>query len=31
MRDCIERKLPVLTAGKTWKALRVGVEIRVIR
>lgn len=27
----IERKLPVLTADKAWKALRVGVEIRVIR
>ncbi len=27
----IQRKLPVLTADKAWKALRVGVEIRVIR
>lgn len=27
----IERKLPVLTADKAWKTLRVGVEIRVIR
>jgi PIN domain nuclease of toxin-antitoxin system len=27
----IERKLPVLTADKAWKALRLGVEIRVIR
>lgn len=27
----MERKLPVLTADKAWKALRVGVEIRVIR
>jgi ribonuclease VapC len=27
----LERKLPVLTADKAWKALRVGVEIRVIR
>jgi PIN domain nuclease of toxin-antitoxin system len=26
-----ERKLPVLTADKAWKTLRVGVEIRVIR
>jgi ribonuclease VapC len=27
----IHRKLPVLTADKAWKSLRVGVEIRVIR
>ncbi len=27
----LERKLPVLTADKAWKGLRVGVEIRVIR
>lgn len=27
----IERKLPVLTADRAWKALRIGVEVRVIR
>lgn len=27
----IDRKLPVLTADKAWKGLKVGVEIRVIR
>jgi ribonuclease VapC len=27
----IERKLPVLTADKVWKGLRLGVEVRVIR
>lgn len=27
----MHRKLPVLTADKAWKALRIGVEIRVIR
>jgi PIN domain nuclease of toxin-antitoxin system len=27
----MQRKLPVLTADKAWKTLRVGVEIRVIR
>jgi ribonuclease VapC len=27
----IERELPVLTTDKGWKALRVGVEIRLIR
>lgn len=27
----LERKLPVLTADKAWKTLKVGVEIRVIR
>jgi ribonuclease VapC len=27
----IERKLPVLTADKAWKALRLGVTIQVIR
>jgi PIN domain nuclease of toxin-antitoxin system len=27
----MQRKLPVLTADKAWKSLRVGVEIRVIR
>jgi PIN domain nuclease of toxin-antitoxin system len=27
----IERKLPVLTMDKAWKAIRLGVEIRLIR
>lgn len=27
----MQRKLPVLTADKAWKTLRLGVEIRVIR